>query len=220
MQRFSTECRKAFLSILYPTATKHQLQTLAGMACGGRMGRQRFAASQHTLEELQAMFRAGDTDGTGSLDMQEFLLVMGSAGYELEEASDMFAVIDVDGSGLIQLEEFSNWYQNEVAMADHCRKDRATTLLDTLLDWSSSSSTSTSEPSSPRHLSSSGKNKGTTSRVPTVAGHICSEVALICPATGSHPTSQTTLHRKQSGLSKTTSRNGRTAHRAANPRAQ
>lgn len=47
------------------------------------MGRQRFAASKHTLEEIQVMFKAADVDGTKGLNLQEFLVVMGSAGERL-----------------------------------------------------------------------------------------------------------------------------------------
>jgi hypothetical protein len=68
------------LRVLYPTASKQQLQELAGFACGGQPRREHFAASKHTLEELQAMFRAADTDGGGTLCFQEFLQVMDAAG--------------------------------------------------------------------------------------------------------------------------------------------
>jgi Ca2+-binding EF-hand superfamily protein len=56
----------------------------------------------------------------------------------------MFAVVDADGSGAIQLDEFTDWYQAMVAKASNTVIDRPTTLLDSLLDWSSSSSSSSS----------------------------------------------------------------------------
>lgn len=57
------------------------------------MGRQRFAASQNTLEELQAMFHAADTDCTGTLDLQEFLIVMGSAGERGYSEKDLISLM-------------------------------------------------------------------------------------------------------------------------------
>eukprot|EP00798_Chlamydomonas_sp_ICE-L_P021011 gene21011-27871_t len=51
-----------------------------------------------------------DTDGSGSLDEQEFVSVLMLCGFEEAESHRIFHEVDVDGGGGLDLEEFETWW--------------------------------------------------------------------------------------------------------------
>ena len=85
----------------------------------------------HQLMELKAAFDRADTDGGGSLDIQEFLEAFGGVlGKNLshEQLTHLFMKIDADSNGTIDWDEFTNFMllENQAAsdMSDRSYSER------------------------------------------------------------------------------------------------
>ena len=68
----------------------------------------RGANAGHTSGDTERVFKAADTDGSGSLDRYEFRKAMSrlGLGLTLKQVEQVLTVIDADGNGQIDYEEF------------------------------------------------------------------------------------------------------------------
>jgi hypothetical protein len=62
-----------------------------------------------------------DADGTGELEVDEFVSVLALAGFGQEEARRIFSEVDKDGGGSVSMEEFEvrGWYRRK---SERCRQ--------------------------------------------------------------------------------------------------
>ncbi|KAL6759441.1 hypothetical protein V8C86DRAFT_2575256 [Haematococcus lacustris] len=65
---------------------------------------------EKTLQDIRDVFKVYDTDGSGELDRDEFVEVLGVAGFTSEEANSIFGKVDTDGGGSVSLVEFEVWW--------------------------------------------------------------------------------------------------------------
>ncbi|KAJ9506038.1 hypothetical protein QJQ45_016620 [Haematococcus lacustris] len=65
---------------------------------------------ERTLQDIRDVFKVYDTDGSGELDRDEFVEVLGVAGFTSDEAHSIFGKVDTDGGGSVSLVEFEKWW--------------------------------------------------------------------------------------------------------------
>ncbi|GFH32559.1 EF-hand domain-containing protein, partial [Haematococcus lacustris] len=65
---------------------------------------------EKTLQDIRDVFKVYDTDGSGELDRDEFVEVLGVAGFTSDEAHSIFGKVDTDGGGSVSLVEFEKWW--------------------------------------------------------------------------------------------------------------
>jgi len=63
-------------------------------------------AAEERRREIEALFMSIDTDGGGTIDLDEFLQLNDSTGYSAEYLTRLFHAKDADGSGEINMDEF------------------------------------------------------------------------------------------------------------------
>ena len=93
----------------------------------GQIDYNEFFEGRHLLEEKKVLsklngfylgpesFRIFDADGSGSVDVDEFLTVLRNMGVKLseEEAVELVKLVDTDGSGDVDYEEFMEVMNNQ-----------------------------------------------------------------------------------------------------------
>eukprot|EP00798_Chlamydomonas_sp_ICE-L_P025941 gene25941-11620_t len=62
------------------------------------------------LTEIREIFKAYDTDGSGSLDEDEFVEVLMLSGFGEDESHKIFKEVDADGEGGVDMGEFETWW--------------------------------------------------------------------------------------------------------------
>jgi len=64
-----------------------------------------------TLDLIQQMFDQADLDGSGTIDLDELIQMMGATGFNdlIEEVQGIFQKVDVNGDGQIDLAEFRQY---------------------------------------------------------------------------------------------------------------
>ena len=102
IDRFDT-----LLKLKFPTESRKHLEAMVGLAAA------RAAAEEAARQELQAVendvaaiFAALDTDGDGTIDLEEFLRLDTTTGLPKERLEVLFAERDEDKSGDLTLDEF------------------------------------------------------------------------------------------------------------------
>lgn len=72
-------------------------------------------ALSHTPDEerVMQMFREMDVDGSGSIEVEELIHMMGADGIDdlAEEVRSLFEKLDTNGDGRLDLEEFRRYMQ-------------------------------------------------------------------------------------------------------------
>jgi calcium-binding protein CML len=68
--------------------------------------------SQNSEAELRQKFDRADTNKNGSVDEDEFMVLVRTLGVTLtpEEVQVAFLAIDINGNGRIEFGEFKNWW--------------------------------------------------------------------------------------------------------------
>eukprot|EP00798_Chlamydomonas_sp_ICE-L_P024922 gene24922-10573_t len=66
----------------------------------------------NTLDDIKAIYSVYDTDGSGSLDEDEFIEVLRTAGFSTKEAQEIFLEVNIDGDDEVSLGEFEVWWIN------------------------------------------------------------------------------------------------------------
>merc|ERR1711959_167981 len=99
------------IRMLYPFATDAELQTMLGWvsksAPEARL--EDFRLNDDQRQQIHAMFRLYDRDGSGAISLSEFRHAMRRCGLDAEEALGMFSEADADGNKSISLDEFTNF---------------------------------------------------------------------------------------------------------------
>lgn len=69
--------------------------------------------TEHEVEDLRKMFNRYDRDGSGSLDWDEFCLLVDEliGSMPLDEKSLAFNLADGNHTGVITFKEFIDWWQ-------------------------------------------------------------------------------------------------------------
>ncbi|GAX76665.1 hypothetical protein CEUSTIGMA_g4111.t1 [Chlamydomonas eustigma] len=68
------------------------------------------AVDEQQLQEIRDIFNMYDEDGSGELDKEEFVTVLGVAGFEAAEAADIFDQVNTDGGDGVSIVEFEQWW--------------------------------------------------------------------------------------------------------------
>eukprot|EP00798_Chlamydomonas_sp_ICE-L_P004960 gene4960-34740_t len=63
-----------------------------------------------TLDDIRAIYKVFDRDGSGSLDEDEFVAVLSTAGFSFAESLQIFNEVNTDGDDGVSLEEFETWW--------------------------------------------------------------------------------------------------------------
>eukprot|EP01052_Picozoa_sp_SAG31_P034704 SAG31_NODE_4092_length_3600_cov_3.905109_3_plen_621_part_00 len=100
-------------------APLQQAQAQAPVVLGDVLGTLS-VAGQRTSDEIEALFRAIDTDGDGTLDLQEFTAACRLTVDDADLAATVFQRIDTDGGGTIDLLEFRAGF--EMMQAELCAR--------------------------------------------------------------------------------------------------
>ena len=68
------------------------------------------AVDKDLLEEIKGIFKVYDSDNSGELDQEEFVTVLGLAGFSASEATKIFMEVNTDGGEGVGLDEFEEWW--------------------------------------------------------------------------------------------------------------
>eukprot|EP01052_Picozoa_sp_SAG31_P030497 SAG31_NODE_3132_length_4639_cov_3.668502_3_plen_394_part_00 len=82
-------------------------------------------------ERVRSMFDRIDSDGNGSIDRDEFKLLLAELGlfFSLEELDDSFDVIDDDGNGEVEYAEFLDFFEGKTRATNLTQKIRRRMML-------------------------------------------------------------------------------------------
>jgi hypothetical protein len=68
------------------------------------------AVDKDLLIEIMGIFKVYDSDNSGELDEEEFITVLGLAGFSPSEAKKIFDEVNTDGGDGVGLKEFEEWW--------------------------------------------------------------------------------------------------------------
>ena len=68
------------------------------------------AVDKDLLQEITGIFKVYDSDNSGELDQEEFITVLGLAGFSPSEARKIFEEVNTDGGEGVGLAEFEEWW--------------------------------------------------------------------------------------------------------------
>jgi Ca2+-binding EF-hand superfamily protein len=107
-------CFRELLALYFPYATRAELDFLES-----RLPKEKpkeVETEKHLTEEqreeISAIFRQWDEDGSDGISLEELQEAMSTAGFSEEELEEMFRTYDGDGNGFLDEEEFTQAMAN------------------------------------------------------------------------------------------------------------